>query len=740
MLTVKVWKIFWFRYLLGSLVFLFPFFLVSLLFSSGFVYMGQDTSSIFFMIFKSQPSLVLLSLIKILFISWIICLGLQFISSSFSFKFKLIFGFIFFFSAIIRVCAIYPGITENWLIVQKFEYFRDFIQFISTLKESARRRTFLEWFPFIVASVTFFINLMIHMKYLILQSRIVKKARSSIHVDELDQESRVFSIQGMSFLIFFIFGTVFLYNISSSFHVSIPKNSTKQARPNVFIFAIDSLRYDRLSNSKYSNVMPFLKSKLPEATLFKPMLVGVPRTFPSWVEIATGTYASKTGVRTMFPPRSAKIGKKQTIFEAAKESGYSTLFVSDFAGDIFPRYPFGATEINAPSSNLESLVENGIISAFSPIQAVLTLPNMQRILPSLLETPEIADPRLVANSISRTLNNVANISRPIFLTTFFSSAHFPYASPGPWYSKFQEKNTNGKLMFRKVPDQNATDNKETNLSVPNDVKKQTIALYNGGLNSIDSTLKNLFSELKEKGWLNNSIILIFGDHGENLYEGNLGMGHGDGVEGEYSNVTPLVIFINGNAQVSQLDKPIKQIVRTIDIAPTIARRINVNMQEQNLDGEPLLDVKEKIPDFPSDVAYMETGIWFTSGKLTPENQPRIMYPGVTALLDIDAGMNFEFYVRPTYSQSIPGVKERAWVNETYRLVARTTNYGVNLSLYLRSDKSAENNLLQDISASDKYHPIAMEMLNQMNKYLTSRGVEIIRNGNGTFFYAENISQ
>lgn len=740
MLTVKIWRIFWIRYLLGSLIFFIPFFLVSLLFFSGLFYMGNDTSSIFFIIIKSQPKLVLLSLSKILLVSWIICLGLQFISSSFSFKYKILFGFIFFFAAIIRVCAIYPGITENWLIVQKIEYFRDFIQFISTLKESAKRRTFLEWFPFIVASVTFFINLMIHMKYLILQSRIVKKAQSSIHVDELDKESRIFSIQGMSFLIFFIFGTVFLYNISSSFHITLPKNSTKQARPNVFIFAIDSLRYDRLAEQKYSNVMPFLKSKLPDATLFKPMLVGIPRTFPSWVEIATGTYASKTGVRTMFPPRNVKMGKKQTIFEAARDSGYSTLFVSDFAGDIFPRYPFGATEINAPTSNLESLVENGIISAFSPIQAVLTLPNMQRILPSLLETPEIADPRLVANTISRSLNNVANISRPVFLTTFFSSAHFPYASPGPWYSKFQEKNTAGNLMFRKVPDQNATGINETKLSVSNDTKKQTIALYDGGLNSIDSTLKNLFEELNEKGWLKNSIILIFGDHGENLYEGNLGMGHGDGVAGEYSNVTPLIIFTNGNTQINQPDKQIKQIIRTIDIAPTIARRININLQEQNLDGESLLDIKEKIPDFPSESAYMETGIWFTSGKLTPENHPRMIYPNITALLDIDAGMNFEFYVRPTYSQSIPGVKERAWINETYRLVARTTNYGVNLSLYLRSDKSAENNLLEDISASTKYRPIAMEMLNEMNRYLTSRGVEIIRNGNGTFFYAENISQ
>ncbi|MBX9839050.1 MAG: sulfatase-like hydrolase/transferase, partial [Silvanigrellaceae bacterium] len=405
-----------------------------------------------------------------------------------------------------------------------------------------------------------------------------------------------------------------------------------------------------------------------------------------------------------------------------------------------PRYPFGASEINAPSSNLGTLVENGTISAFSPIQAILTLPNLQRVLPSLLETPEISDPRLIANSISKSLNKFSNFSRPVFLTTFFSTAHFPYASPGPWYAKFQKKDTKGNYIFRKTPDQIVTQNDINIITIPEYLKEQTISLYDSGLNAIDDTLKDLFDELNNKGWLKNSMILIFGDHGENLYEGNLGMGHGDGVAGEHSNVTPLVIFLNGNAQVNKADIPIKPIIRTIDIAPTIARRINVKINEQIIDGEPLLDVKEKISDFPENSAYMETGIWFTSGFLSPENHPRMIYPKVTSLIDIDAGMNFEFYIRPSYSQSIPGVKERAWINETYRLIARTTKAGVSLSLHLRTDKNAKYNLLEDSSNINLYQSIAKEMLNQMNKYLTSRGVEIIRSGNGSFFYAENVSQ
>lgn len=740
MLTVKIWRTFWLKYFLESLIFVIPFIIITIIFSSSFVYLGTDTSSIFLMIFKSQPSLVLLSFAKILFISFLLCLALQFVTSAFSKKAKLIIGFIFFLSVIIRLGALYPGITENWLITQKFDSVRDFFQFISSLKDDAKRRNIVEWLPFFVIAIAFFVNLLIHMKYLIIQSRIVKKARASIHVNELDNESRAFSIQGMSFVLFFIFGTIFLYNLTSSFSIKLPRNETKQARPNVFIFAIDSLRYDRLNEENFSNVMPFLKSKLNEAAYFKPMLVGIPRTFPSWVEIATGTYASKTGVRSMFPPRNTKVGKKQTIFEAAKNSGYSTIFVSDFAGDIFPRYPFGSMETNAPTSNLESLVENGIISAFSPIQATLTLPNLHRILPALLETPEISDPRLIGNAMAKSLSLYSTTSKPIFLTTFFSTAHFPYAAPGPWYAKFQEKDFNGKLLFKKNPDQNIQKEDSEQNKISTIEKQQIISLYDGSLNAIDETLKTLFSQLQERGWLHNSVILIFGDHGENLYDGNLGMGHGDGVAGEHSNVTPLIIFLNGNAQTNIAEIPQKNIVRSIDIAPTIARRINVNINEASIDGESLLDVKEKLSDFPSDSAYMETGIWFASGLNSPEYFPRINYPNVTALIEIDAGMNFEFFLRPAYAQTIPGVKERAWINDKYRLIARTTTKGVSLSLFLRSDKNAERDLLKEDKQYFYHKNIAEIMLREMHTYLLSRGVEIIQSGDKSFFYAENITQ
>lgn len=111
-----------------------------------------------------------------------------------------------------------------------------------------------------------------------------------------------------------------------------------------------------------------------------------------------------------------------------------------------------------------------------------------------------------------------------------------------------------------------------------------------------------------------------------------------------------------------------------------------------------------------------------------------------ARAQIDAGMDFEFYTRSAYAQTIAGLKERAWITKQYRLVARTTPSGMKLSLYSRNDTQAKDDLLKKSNQTKDYHLIAENLLKQMNNYLVSCGVEIISNKMGSFFYSENLPQ
>lgn len=740
MLTVFRWRQFWLCFLMGMLLFFLLLLTLSGIFVPGFVYMGQNAGGLVWAVVKSSPLLIVQTTLNILGIALAVSVCLQCISMALSFGTRLLFGVFFFLACILRLCAIYPAVAANWAVFNAFEPARVLLQQLSSLPLEGSQRRLIEWSPFVLAGVFLCANVYRHVRFFLMQSERFNAVRRGLMVAELDRESRRFAMGGLSFFLSLSGGLLLLSQLTSSFKISISAEDSGQFRPHVFVFAIDSLRVDRLASPEFAQVMPFVRSKLVDSALFKPMLVGVPRTFPSWVEIATCQYAHRTGVRTMFPDRAPRMQVQQTLFQSAREAGYETVFLSDFAGDIFPRFPFGASQVHAPISNLRSLIENATLQNFSALQAVLMHPKLHRVLPAVLESAEFADPRLLALELAHAVDQNASGGRPLFMTTFFSTAHFPYAAPGPWFARFQEAGKASHLVFKKDTDQKIITSGSP-LGATSGVPSvaQTVALYNGALRSVDDSIRDLWEELEAKGWLSNSVIVIMGDHGENLYESARGMGHGDGVGGEYATVTPLVIWTQGRAEAPIPEAFDGRLVRSVDVAPTLARRLGLGFDASRCDGQSLLDVAEKKPDFPLNQAYQESGLWFSAGKTSPEGQARIQYPAVTGLLEIDPGLDFEFILQSNLSPTVSSVKERAWVNEKFRLVARTTRDGISLSLFDREhDMASVTDLLLQPQDTQKHQAVALEMLRQLNEYLASRGVEVVKNAEGRFFYAENV--
>ncbi len=737
-LNVSRWRQFWLEQALGTLLYFTTAFVISVPLNPGSVYMGQNTDSLFKSIIHSYTTLVIFSALKIFSVAILISFTLQILSAIFSYTTRAFLCLLFYALCIIRTCAIYPALAENWRPFSGQNGLRLFLVQLASLPENSWQRIFVEWAPFGFILILGLIQFVFYFKFFILQNRKIIHANRSHDALELDLESRKFARGSISFLLAAIAFITALFCTNNSFSFSLSREDLGQSKPLIFIFAIDSLRMDRLTQPEFAEVMPFLRKRAAEAALFKPMLVGVPRTFPSWVEIAKCQYSNLTGVRTMFPSRAVRQSASSTLFSAAADEGYETTFVSDFAGDVFPRYNFGIKHIHAPTSNLTTLVENSILQSFVSLQSFLVLPKMHRLLPSLLESAEFADPRLLALKFADALNSDTSQGRPIFATTFFSTAHFPYAAPAPWFREFQKNTPQNQQIFRKDSDQisNANDFKSNGTE-----KTKANALYNASLKSIDSTLEQIWNELEAKGWSENALFLFFGDHGENLYDGNLGMGHGDGVSGEFATQTPLIVLTRGRAESAVVQDRDESIVRTVDIAPTIARRTGLKLDLTQCDGTPLLDIADKSSNFPRGSAYQESGLWFTSGTKSPEGSLRQNYPGITGLLDIDPGLNYEFVIRSSLVSPINSVKERAWINDKFRLITRSGTNGIVVSLYDRvSDPASSTDLLLESENKTKYISIAQELLRQLNIYLQSRGVEIVRNSDGHFFYSESLAR
>src|SRR5690606_27506407 len=105
-------------------------------------------------------------------------------------------------------------------------------------------------------------------------------------------------------------------------------------------------------------VMPALQQLVsdPRTVHFENHFVGVPRTFPSWVEILTGEYCARSGIRHRFP-RKTQRRELFTLPDQLRRHGYWSVVVSDFAGDIFPRFDAGFDEVLTPTLTLPTLVK-----------------------------------------------------------------------------------------------------------------------------------------------------------------------------------------------------------------------------------------------------------------------------------------------------------------------------------------------------------------------------------------------
>ena len=119
---------------------------------------------------------------------------------------------------------------------------------------------------------------------------------------------------------------------------------------------------------------------------------------------------------------------------------------------------------------------------------------------------------------------------------FFSTAHFPYAAPSPFYGRYTDASYRGRYKYDKPVGLGA--------EAPADARdeKQVRGLYDGAVTAIDDAAQRVLDALEADGIAKNTIVVVTGDHGETLYNHGHGQGHGDHLFGDEGTHVPLVVF------------------------------------------------------------------------------------------------------------------------------------------------------------------------------------------------------
>jgi arylsulfatase A-like enzyme len=460
-------------------------------------------------------------------------------------------------------------------------------------------------------------------------------------------------------------------------------SSSLTASPmNVLVLAADSLRADRLDPRTAPNLVLLAE----RGVRFDRAYVSLPRTFPSWVNILTGRHAHHHGIRSMFPTWEERAKDFDALPERFGRAGYGTAVESDYAGDIFGRIDLGFSRVDTPSFDFRQLVRQKALERETPLLPVLHSKTGRRLFPVMRELAAAADPRLLADDVESALRDSSQDrkKRPFFMTVFFSTAHFPYAAPAPYYAKYTDPAYRGRFKYHKPlglgqeapPDE--------------DDKRQIRALYDGAVRGVDDAIGKVLRTLDRLGLAERTIVVVTADHGETLFEDGHSQGHGDHLFGDQAIHVPLLVVDPRVKKPQRVDA----IVRDVDIAPTLYELAGVP-PPSDLDGRSLVPALRG-EALPPRFAYAESELWFTEEIPGLPPELRMPYPGVVGLTEIDSRHNAEIVLKKEMAPPTLMARHRMIRDERFKLVYVPTRAGVRYMLF---DTATDPEERHDVAAS-----------------------------------------
>lgn len=355
------------------------------------------------------------------------------------------------------------------------------------------------------------------------------------------------------------------------------KISSSDARPNVVLVVVDTLRADRLEAMRNGHpIMPRLHEFAEKSWWFTQAYAQSTWTKPSMVSILTGTYPATHRVQHGLATGALMRGQVNAIQVLPQQ--FTTL------ASFFRQYGYQTIGVQ---TNPHLKADFGFGQGFDDY----TYMEWQ-------EAPGLTD---------AALSKIKAAQGPFFIYAHYFDPHADYRIREPWFSSYhapaiseQEQHyidTNYTVDFYLdeilhdlglQPERKYSDLSE-------DAREYVRCRYDGECAFTDEHVGRLFEAILKNH--PNTMLVFTADHGEELWEHG-SVGHAKTVYGEVARV-PLLIFLPG-LKPARIDAP----VETIDIEPTLATALGLPILPV-WQGSSLL--KNGVPNAtPDDPVFSET--------------------------------------------------------------------------------------------------------------------------------------
>lgn len=305
----------------------------------------------------------------------------------------------------------------------------------------------------------------------------------------------------------------------------------KEKQPNIILISIDTLRQDHVSCYGYHReTTPTLDKLAREGSRFEACVTPAPWTLPAHMSVMTG-----------LPPSLHQVQEKKEILP----DNIITL------AQILKKHKYQTYGL-ATSAFLKKIY--GFHRGF----------DYYKVMPNKTA-------KMVTKKALKWLSQDKIKNDRFFLFLHYYDVHWPFHPPDKFISLFGASSEDLKYGDFEFLKQFSSPKKP----LDPEIKKKIIALYDAGIRYTDKQINKIVRFLEKNKILDNTIIVIFSDHGEEFKEHN-SFGHGHSFYKEVIDV-PLVIRYPPKIKANTI---ISQPVITSDIPLTLLKMANIEPPQQ----------------------------------------------------------------------------------------------------------------------------------------------------------------
>ena len=387
-------------------------------------------------------------------------------------------------------------------------------------------------------------------------------------------------------------------------------------RPNVLFIAVDDLRPELACYGEAHIHSPNIDALAASGRLFRRAYCQQAVCNPSRTSLMTGMRPDSIGVTGNHSHFRSNHPDVLTLPQYFKQYGYHAAAIGKIYHGVFPD---GASitkwdTMGDPQSWSVPAVrfgpryyytEDGIAAAMQTYEQVYQPKNpapddwtKKLVFGPATESPDVSDNTLydgkVADAAVATLRELKGQKKPFFLAVGFIKPHSPYIAPKKYFDLYPDTKLPDQVAFpsdgpsfaghRSAELRRYTDQPKVG-EIPEENQRQVRQAYFACISYIDAQIGRVLDELDRSGLSQNTIVVLWGDHGYHLGEQGL---WGKTTNFELDTRVPLIVR---TPDMKDAGKPTSSLVELVDLYPTLAELAGLPLTQQ-LEGDsfaPLLN-------------------------------------------------------------------------------------------------------------------------------------------------------